>query len=370
MCSCKNNTDKNGTPKEHKVKSVDFEEFSVIDISANAQPDIKKWKSFQSLMQVIVSMAPSKIKNTENLINSNPDSLLIYKRLPPVNTKTIQENITVERDWRTHSNLKDTIFRLEKKKDEEFSFVQWNKFLVKDIPYTFSVFTKKLDCKQIAVEFSEKDKNVFKEIFLFDSITKNTDTKKMNALDDDWNELQLTFTPVNEGSYGIKLSFNEDAKSGNNLLFYRPTLQVPTKYFSKIGENSDKIVREQSTVKSSYYTVFFWLMQIQEELKQLLTEESFPEKIEAPAVKARFQLFETQVKELADNVKNNPDFQKIDIQNSIQKMQNTFNDIITRINNFYDSDLENQMQYINTPSDSIQKTEPNNEKHISHNIEQ
>ncbi|ATA90533.1 hypothetical protein CGC58_01985 [Capnocytophaga stomatis] len=356
--SCRNNTGTSKLPKEHKVKSIEFEEFGIVDISANAQSDIRSWKSFQSLMQVIVSMAPSKIKNTENLVNSNPDSLLIYNRLSPTNKKTIHENATVERDWRTHNDLKDTIFRLEKKKDQEFSFIQWNKFLVKNIPYTFSVFVKNLNYNTVTLGFSEKEEDLSKEIFVLDSsYVEHTNTKKIKLLDDNWKELQLTFVPKNEGIHGIKLSFEEDSKNGDNILFYRPTLQIPTKYFSKIGEYSDKIIKEQSSVESSYYTVFFWLIQIEEELKQLLAEDAFPEKIEAPAVKARFRLFEAQVKELADNVKNNPNFQKEDVQKSIRNMQNTFNDIILRINNFYDSDLESQMQYIKSQPDTIQKTD-------------
>ncbi|GJQ06593.1 hypothetical protein CAPN010_07510 [Capnocytophaga cynodegmi] len=361
LFSCRNNKNTNELQKEYKTKSIDFEDFDVSNISANAQTEIRSWKAFQSLMQVIVSMAPSKIKNTENLINSNPDSLLVYNRLFPVNTKTIHENATVERDWRTHNNLKDTIFRFEKKKDKELSFIQWNKFLVKNIPYTFSVFAKNFNYNTLTLSFSEKEETLIKEIFVLDSFySEKYNEKKIKQLDDDWKELQLTFTPKNEGTHSIKLSFEEDSKNGDNILFYRPTLQIPTKYFSKIGEYSDKIIKEQSFVESSYYTVFFWLMQIEEELKQLLAEDAFPEKINVPAVKARFRLFETQVKELADNVKNNPNFQKQDVQKSIKNIQNTFNEIILRINNFYDSDLENQMQKINLQSDTIQKNNSEN----------
>lgn len=361
LCSCQNKKDAKSVSKEHKVKSIHFEEFSLIDISSNAQNDLQSWKSFQSLMQVIVGMAPTKIKNTENLVNSHPDSLLIYNRLPAQNPQTILENAVVERDWRTNNNVKDTIFRFEKKKEGESAWVQWNKFLVKDIPYTLSVFAKSLNHNQIVLEFTQTH-TIYKDSFdLSNPNSENLGNKKIKSGDDNWKELQLTFTPSKEGSYGIRLVFDENTKNGSSILFYRPTLQIPAKYFSKIGQFSDKIVQEQSTVESSYYSVFFWLRQIEDELKQLLADDqSFPEKIKANAIKARFRLFETQVKELADNVKNNPDFQESEVKSHIKKLQNTFNDIILHINKFYDSDLDERMKHISTQVDTLTETATNN----------
>lgn len=343
-------------PKEYKPKSVNIEEFSVIDISPNAQSDIKNWKSFQSLMQVIVSMAPTKIKNTENLVALNPDSLFIYVRLSPKNPKVILENASIERDWRTHNNVKDTIYRLEKKKESEFSFIQWDNFLVKDIPHTFSIFVKNVSYDQINVELYESENVIYKQAFRLDTTAiENVANAKKYPLTEEWNELQLAFVPKNEGIYKIRLSFDENAKQGNSVIFYRPTLQVPAKYLSKMSQFSDKIIREQAIIESSYYSVFFWLVQIEEELKQLLTDNSFPEKIDVPAIKARFRLFETQVKELADNVKNNPDFQEDNIKNSIANIQYSFNGIISRINNFYDSDLDERMRHITSQLDTIEQ---------------
>ena len=75
-------------PTEHKVKSVDFKELKLTELTPKAQEDLRQWKSFQSLMQIIISMAPNKIKNTDALVLSNPDSLLIYSRLHPISSKT------------------------------------------------------------------------------------------------------------------------------------------------------------------------------------------------------------------------------------------------------------------------------------------
>ena len=43
-------------------------------------------------------MAPTKVKNTDDLVLSNPDSLLLYSRLYPKNSKTEKINTAVEQD--------------------------------------------------------------------------------------------------------------------------------------------------------------------------------------------------------------------------------------------------------------------------------
>ena len=283
-------------------------------------------------MQVIVSMAPTKIKNTEKLINATPDSLLIYTRLPIRGSKVLLNNASVDRDWRSNGNVKDTVYRFDKKKEEEYSFIQWNNFLVEGIPYTLSVFVKDLNAGHLSLEVSQENSKVVTEKFaLYGFDSENSPMRKKRILEDDWKELQITFTPKKEGNYGVLLSFDEEVKGGNGLIFYRPTLQIPAKYFSKIGKFSDKIVKEQAVVESSYYSLYFWLIQIEEELKQLLLEDAFPEEIAMPAIKARFRLFETQIKELADNVKNNPDFNEEQIRSGIANMHHTFNSIILRM---------------------------------------
>ena len=78
LISCNDTNQANNEKQTHKTKSIEFEEFKLIDLTPKAEEDMKHWKNFQSLMQVIVSMAPAKIKNTDDLILSNPDSLLVY----------------------------------------------------------------------------------------------------------------------------------------------------------------------------------------------------------------------------------------------------------------------------------------------------
>ena len=156
LVSCNNTNQDNNEKQTHKTKSIEFEEFKLIDLTPKAQEDMRHWKSFQSLMQVIVSMAPAKIKNTDDLMLSNPDSLLIYSRLYPVNSKTEVINSVVEHDWRTPADAtKDTVFRFEKKKNNAESFLQWHRFLVANIPYTFSIVLKKVNYPNVKLNFLE-----------------------------------------------------------------------------------------------------------------------------------------------------------------------------------------------------------------------
>lgn len=177
-------------------------------------------------------------------------------------------------------------------------------------------------------------------------------------LGDNWKEVQLFYTPKNEGYYTMGLQMDENAEPGNYFLFYRPTLKIKWGDFSKIRLESDKLVGEDTSVKSSYSSIFFWLKQIDDELNQLLQKNEFPEKINTPSVKSRFNLFNTQIKTLTDNIQNNPDFEASDIKKHITEIQSTFSSIINRINNAYDNSLENKMQNIEKLSDTITKPAP------------
>lgn len=345
--SCDTNPNKQQAPKEHKVKTIDFEEFKIDDINDKAKNDLRDWKNFQSLMQVIVSMAPTKIKNTDDLVLSNPDSLLLYSRLYPKNSKTEKINTAVEQDWRTPANgSRDTVFRIEKTKNEQYSFVQWQRFLIANIPYTFSLISKKVNYPQIDLYFEDESSQVLKTTLSLDTLSPLASNVKRNNLSDEWYKFEVTFSPKKTSNYLIKLSFDEDAKVNDNVILYRSVLEIPAKYFNQVSKYSDKIVGAHSEVQSSYYSVFFWLMQIEDAMKELLTNDSFPEPINTSTVKARFRLFQTQIKVLADNIKNNPDFKEEELKSNIKLIEHTFNSIIARINNIYNNDLDEKMKGI------------------------
>ena len=336
------------TPTEHKVKSVDFEELKLTDLSPKAHEDLRQWKNFQSLMQIIISMAPNKIKNTDALALSNPDSLLIYNRLHPISSKTENVNALVERDWRTPPNsTKDTVFRVEKIKEDGKAFLQWRRFLVANIPYTFSVSSKKINYSLLNLVFSEEGKEELSTQLVLDTLSTLPANVKRRTLVDDWNEFEVVFSPKKTGTYNIQLSLDEEAKANDNVILYRPVLELAAKNFQKVSQYSDKIIGENSKVESSYYSVYFWLTQMQDALRDLLTD-SFPERIDILSIKVRFRLFQTQIKSLADNVKNNPDFKEETLKNNINLLGENFNSIISHINKVYNNDLDERMRYIDT----------------------
>ncbi len=336
------------TPTEHNVKSVDFEELKLTDLSPKAHEDLRQWKNFQSLMQIIISMAPNKIKNTDALALSNPDSLLIYNRLHPISSKTENVNALVERDWRTPPNsTKDTVFRVEKIKEDGKAFLQWRRFLVANIPYTFSVSSKKINYSLLNLVFSEEGKEELSTQLVLDTLSTLPANVKRRTLVDDWNEFEVVFSPKKTGTYNIQLSLDEEAKANDNVILYRPVLELAAKNFQKVSQYSDKIIGENSKVESSYYSVYFWLTQMQDALRDLLTD-SFPERIDIPSIKVRFRLFQTQIKSLADNVKNNPDFKEETLKNNINLLGENFNSIISHINKVYNNDLDERMRYIDT----------------------
>ncbi|WP_315163460.1 hypothetical protein [Capnocytophaga leadbetteri] len=336
------------TPTEHKVKSVDFEELKLTDLSPKAHEDLRQWKNFQSLMQIIISMAPNKIKNTDALALSNPDSLLIYNRLHPISSKTENVNALVERDWRTPPNsTKDTVFRVEKIKEDGKAFLQWRRFLIANIPYTFSVSSKKINYSLLNLVFSEEGKEELSTQLVLDTLSTLPANVKRRTLVDDWNEFEVVFSPKKTGTYNIQLSLDEEAKANDNVILYRPVLELAAKNFQKVSQYSDKIIGENSKVESSYYSVYFWLTQMQDALRDLLTD-SFPERIDIPSIKVRFRLFQTQIKSLADNVKNNPDFKEETLKNNINLLGENFNSIISHINKVYNNDLDERMRYIDT----------------------
>ena len=195
--------------------------------------------------------------------------------------------------------------------------------------------------------FSEEGKEELSTQLALDTLSPLPTNVKRRALVDDWKEFEVAFSPKKTGYYNIQLSLDEEAKANDNVILYRPVLELAAKNFKKVSQYSDKIIGENSRVESSYYSVYFWLTQMQDTLQELLSD-TFPERIDIPSIKARFRLFQTQIKSLADNVKNNPDFKEEAIKNNINLLEATFNSIISHINKIYNNDLDERMRYIDT----------------------
>ncbi|MDO5607825.1 MAG: hypothetical protein Q4G08_05140 [Capnocytophaga sp.] len=347
---------KNTVKEEYIPKSISLEDFDIPKLSSKATDSIKEWASFRNLTQVMVSMAPYKTRNADQILLNTPDSVLIYKRLYAKNSKTILDNISVDKDWRTLEHSKDTIYRLQKRNEVDKTNLSWNEYLLADIPYTFSVFVKNVSIPHLTIAFADALQNpVAERSFALDSLYASAagPYSQVVEMKDNWKEFRLTFTPTTDAMYALIMKINEDSKAGNSLLFYRPTLQIPLKYFAKIGQSSERIVQEQTEVKSSYNSIYFWLTQLEDEIKHLLDEDDFPKTIHNSVIKSRFHLFNTQIHELSDNIQNNPELTDQQTKEKIRQIQDTYSNIIERINKAYDSNLEELMRKIMRERDTI-----------------
>lgn len=60
-------------------------------------------------------------------------------------------------------------------------------------------------------------------------------------------------------------------------------------------------------------------------------------------IKSRFRLLQTEIKLLADNVRNNPDYDEVALKSAIKAIEKTFNELVGRMNSCYKNDLEARM---------------------------
>lgn len=354
LLGCNNTSSNANQDRKIKTKTVEFEEFKIPNLTEKALDDVQQWKSFRSLVQVIINVSPHKVKNADKLVADSTENLLIYKRFSVSDKRNVLQNMSIDRDWRTTGKVKDTIFRLQKLKLGEAS-VTWNNYLIKEVPYTFSIFVKPNDYKKFAVEIGLNNQKQLEHIFSLetDLAVQTSPNSKIIPLEDNWKEIQLVFTPQQEESYGIKMYYDEDAQVSESILFYRPTLQVKAKDLQKIKKSSAKIVKDELGTESSYATVLFWMKQIENEIRHLIEADDYPEKVNHPMIKSRFHLLYTQVRELCDNLQNNPAFNETQVKGKIAEIQYNFNTIILKINKIYESTLDQRMQEVQKGRDSL-----------------
>lgn len=161
IVACSNTNQAGNTIEKTTTKSVSLNDFKLPAISNEANQDLEKWVDFRSLIQVMVGMAPNKIKNADNFTIKNPDSLVTYKRLYPKSSKAILKNVTIDKDWRKVDGINDSIFRFQKRNNSELTYLLWKEYLLKDISYTFSIFLRNMNYPTILFEVSDEQKKMF-----------------------------------------------------------------------------------------------------------------------------------------------------------------------------------------------------------------
>lgn len=116
LLGCNNTSSNANQDRKIKTKTVEFEEFKIPNLTEKALDDVQQWKSFRSLVQVIINVSPHKVKNADKLVADSTENLLIYKRFSVSDRRNVLQNMSIDRDWRTTGKVKDTIFRLQKLK--------------------------------------------------------------------------------------------------------------------------------------------------------------------------------------------------------------------------------------------------------------
>ena len=127
---------------------------------------------------------------------------------------------------------------------------------------------------------------------------------------------------------------------------------MPVKYQSEIEKSAEKLLG-QKKVKSSYNSIYFWLFQLEDEIRQLWVKDNFPEKLNRDEVKARLKLFETYVRSLSSNVKENSSLTKEEVQQGILDIRNAFSSVIHYINFINDEKLEDKIGNLLGSPDSL-----------------
>lgn len=349
LVSC-NENNKTKEQAEREAKTIYIKEFIFPELTEKSVNSIKEWYDFKTIYQILLSISPQKQK-VNILENINPDSLYIYKRLYPNTANNELFNGRIEQDWRAAESLSDTIYRFIKNKKDEYSSMGWREVLLKDLPYTFSIQVQNTsNINNIKIEIlREKDKKIVQEQFIhLDSLQHNIPQEytKFTSLSDNWLKVDMKIISPLNGTYLFSVNYNDKDAENEYISFYRSTLLLPMKYRGEIEKSSDKLLHNQQDVKSSYTGVYFWLFQIEDELKQLWAKNNFPENLNRNEIKARLKLFETYVRELSSNVKEDPNLSKEAVQEGILHIRKSFASLINYINFINEEDLNNKLENI------------------------
>ena len=206
----------------------------------------------------------------------------------------------------------------------------WQEILLKDIPYTFSLRVRPSSgIKHIQLEITrQKDKKAIREQALrLDSLSLNTlePYTKVTPLEDGWVKVDMQVETPLYGEYTFGFAYQDKEVANDYVSFYRSELLLPI------------------NIKSSYNSIYFWLFQLEDELRQLWAKNNFPEKLQRDEIKARLKLFETYVRNLSSEVKENPNLNKEEVQQGILNIRNAFASVLRYINFLNEENLDDKL---------------------------
>ena len=230
--------------------------------------------------------------------------------------------------------------------------------LLKDIPYTFSIrVTPSSGIKTIKMEIiRQKDKKAIREQFLhLDSLSLNTlePYTKLTSLAEGWLKVDMQVETPLYGEYTFTIIYDEKEVAEDYI------------YQEEIEKSAEKLLSKEKNIKSSYNSIYFWLFQLEDEIRQLWAKGNFPEKLNRDEIKSRLKLFETYVRSLSSEVKENPNLNKEEVQQGILNIRNAFSSVIRYINFLNEESLDDKLGTLLNSSDTLtinpHKTPPSKE---------
>ena len=267
-------------------------------------------------------------------------------------------------DWRDLESKSDTAYKFVKRKTDEVASFAWEAILLKDLPYTFSVrMYPSSGIKKVKLEVvRQKDQKVIREQFLhLDSLSLNTlaPYTKLTTEDNGWLKIDMQVETPLYGEYSFAINYDEKEVAEDYISFYHSELLLPIKYQDEIEKSSEKLLGKEKNIKSSYNSIYFWLFQLEDELRQLWAKDNFPEKLRRDEIKSRLKLFETYVRRLSSEVKENPNLSKEEIQQGILDIRESFASVISYINFLNKEKLDEKLGTLLNSSDTL-TIKPNN----------
>ena len=349
---------KTDVSQRQEAKSVYIKKYTFPELSEEAAQNIRNWYELKTIYQILLSISPER-QAVPILKNTNPDSLYVYKRLYATAKENIQTNGSIMQDWRDLESKSDTAYKFVKRKTDEVASFAWEAILLKDLPYTFSVrMYPSSGIKKVKLEVvRQKDQKVIRGQFLhLDSLSLNTlaPYTKLTTEDNGWLKVDMQVETPLYGEYS-----NEKEVAEDYISFYRSELLLPIKYQDEIEKSSEKLLGKEKNIKSSYNSIYFWLFQLEDELRQLWAKDNFPEKLRRDEIKSRLKLFETYVRRLSSEVKENPNLSKEEVQQGILDIRESFASVIRYINFLNKEKLDEKLGTLLNSSDTL-TIKPNN----------
>ena len=331
--------------QEQESKSVYIKKYTYPELTEQSLSSVSNWYEFKTIYQILLSISPDR------------QSVPILQYLYPNTSQNKFSNGTIQRDWRASESPTDTIYKFVKKKADEQAFFAWEEILLKDIPYTFSIkVTPSSGIKKVKMEIiRQKDNKPIREQFLrLDTLSYNTlePYTQLATLKENWIKVNMQVQTPLYGEYTFAIYYDEQEVAEDYISFYNTELLLPVKYQSEIEKSAEKLLG-QKKVKSSYNSIYFWLFQLEDEIRQLWVKDNFPEKLNRDEVKARLKLFETYVRSLSSNVKENSSLTKEEVQQGILDIRNAFSSVIRYINFINDEKLEDKIGNLLGSPDSL-----------------